>query len=518
MPEPSSEPEKYTIDEMMDRLKARDSSDKQPELVTRPDGSQAMKVKKRRRRTNQAVNQETKRNKRVQIIQVAGFVVILILMGLAAGIGIIYANSAIYRKSLISKLEAASGAEVKLDQFRMNPVAAHADGVSLSWPAGNTLGSLQVKSVAAKISPASFTGKTFGGEEILAITGKLLLRKPEPSEPARQVPKAEGEQQVSFSRYSIPSMDIAFGEAGSLTKVETSLYQGAVAGHSEFRLRGGVLTFANWPPMNLDRSYIKVRGSEFQIQSMRFQIPEASNRRMSGGSIDFSGTLSALSREGSHTLSAKLETFFLPYLIGGDLGRFFLGRVDTGETPDSNFLRFDPASPESSMLKLTVSNSVDSRIDLTGFKFLQMLSAAFDDRWYEFPNFDDDARMVIKRVGGQVALSDINLMARGRMAVRGSMSNAEGGKISGKLQIGIPEATISAAADEKLSKMFGQVSDGYRWVEIEISGTTGAPQDDFRSLYMANSSPGGSGDQGQTGEAGEKEVPQDTFEDLIKEE
>jgi hypothetical protein len=517
MPEPSSEPEKYTIDEMMDRLKARDSPDKQPQLVTRPDGSQAMKVKKRRRRTNQAVNQETKRNKRVQIVQVAGFVVILILMGLAAGIGIIYANSASYRESLISKLEAASGAEVELDKFRMNPVAAHANGISLSWPAGNTLESLQMKSLAAKIAPASFTGKAFDGEEVVAISGKLLLRMPDPSDPARQAPKAEGKPQVNFYRYSVPSMDIAFGEAGSLSRAEASLYPGAVAGHAELRLRGGLLQFANWPPMNLDRSFIKVRGSEFQVQSLRFQIPEASNRRMSGGSIDFSGTLSPLSREGSHTLSAKLEMFLLPYLIGGDLGRFFLGRVDTGETANSNFLRIDPASPEPAELELTVFNSVDSRIDLTGFKFLQLLSAFFDDRWYEFPNFDDDTSMVVKRIGGRVALSDINLMARGRMAVRGSMSNAEGGKISGKLQIGIPEATINAAADDKLSKMFGEVRDGYRWVEIEISGTTGAPQDDFRSLYMANSAPEGSGGQGQADDAGEEDVPQDTFEDLIKE-
>jgi hypothetical protein len=509
MPEPSSEPEKYTIDEMMDRLKARDSHEKEPELVTRADGSQAMKVKKRRRRTNQAVNEETKRNRRVQIAQIAGFVVVLILMGLAAGIGILYANSVGYRKSLVTKLEESSGAEVQLDQFRMNPLAAHANGASMAWPEGNALESLELKKVSAKIAPSSFTGKTFGGEEIVAISGKLMLRNPQAEDPARRVPKPVGGGAVSFSRYSVPSLDVSFGEAGSLNKAEVSLYPSTVAGQGEIRLTGGVLQFANWPPMNLDRSYIKVRNSNFQIQSLRFQIPEASNRRMSGGSIDFSGTLSPLNPGAPQTLAAKLESFLLPYLIGGDLGRFFLGRVDTSDIPDSNYLSFDPGSPEAALLEFTVSNSLDSRIDLTGFKFLQMLSIAFDDRWYEYPNFDDEVGMVVKRSGGKVSITDINLVHRGRMAVRGFMSNGEGGRISGKLRIGIPETTISATKDDRLQNMFGQVREGYRWAELEISGTTAAPEDDFRSLYLATSTGVEPGDEGQ-------EAPQDSFEDLIE--
>jgi hypothetical protein len=509
MPEPSSEPEKYTIDEMMDRLKSRDSSDKQPELVTREDGSQAMKVKKRKRRTNQAVNKETKRNKRVQIVQIVGFVVVLTLLGLAAGIGILYANSPGFRASLVAKLEASSGAEVELDRFRMNPAAAHANGVSFSWPAGNALRSLEMKEVAAKISPSSFTGKIFGGEEIVAGSGKLMLLAPDASVPSRQVPRPDGGLPVRFARYSVPSLDVFFGDAGSLTQSEVSLYPGVAPGQAEIRLREGLLRFANWPPMNLDRSYIKVRGSEFQIQVMRLQIQEVSNRNLSGGSIDFSGTLSPLRGEKPHVLSAKLESFLLPYLIGGDLGRFFLGKVDTSDIPNSNFLSFDPASPEEARLELAVSNSLDSRIDLAGFKFLQMLSASFDDRWYEFPDFDDEVALVVKRTGGRVELTDINLVSRGRMVVRGGMSNGEGGNISGKLQVGIPEGMINAAKDKKLAKMFGELREGYRWVEIEVSGTASAPEDDFRALYMATSA-------GEADTPAGEEAPQDSFEELIE--
>lgn len=510
MPEPNGEPERYTINEMMERLKAHDSPDKQPELVTRPDGSQAIKVKKRRRRTNQAVKGVIIRNRHVQIMQIAGVVLVIILLGLLAGISILYANSSGFREDLVSKLEISSGAEVKLDRFRMNPVEAHANEVSLSWPAGNALENLELRSVVAKIAPSSFIVKNFGGQEIVAVDGKLMLRVPDASNPAWLVPKPDGGLPVSFSRYSVPLLDISFGEAGSLTKAEVSLYPSPIAGHAEIRLRGGSLQFANWPPMKLDRSLIKVRGSEFQIQSMRLQMPEAPSRHLSGGSFDFSGTLSPLSRKSPQVLSAKLETFLLPYLIGGDLGRFFLGRVDTKEMQGSNILSFASGLPEAARLELTVSNSLNSRIDLTGFKFLQMLSASLEDRWYEFPNFDDEVGMVVKRTGGHVELVDINLVSRGRMALRGFISNGEAGKINGKLRIGIPETILGAAQDKKLAKMFGEVREGYRWVELEISGTSPLPQDDFRALYMVPSAT-------ENAEAGEEQAPQDTFEGLIEE-
>lgn len=508
MSQPSSEPEKYTIDEMMDRLKTRDSSEKQPELVIRSDGSQAMKVKKRKRRSKQAVKEEIKRNKRIQIMQIAGFVVVFILLSLTAGIAIINANSKGFRESLVLKLEATSGAEVKLDQFRMNPLAAHAASASLTWPAGNALGSMELRTVSARIAPSSFIGRTFGGEEIVAVAGKLKLRTPVPTALARQVPKPDGGLPVNFSRYSIPALDISCGEIGSLVNAEVSLYPSDVAGQAEIRLRGGSLQFANWPPMSLDRAYIKVKGSDLQIQSMRFEMPETANPRMAGGSIDFSGSLSSPNLGNPQILAAKLEAFALPYLLGVDLGRFFLGGVNTKDTPQSNFLSFDTDSPEKALLELDLTNAPESKIDLAGFKFLEMLAIAFDDRWYEFPNFDDEIAMVVKRADGKVTLTEINLVNRGRMAVRGAVTDGVGGRISGKLRIGIPETQISATKDKRLEQMFGQVREGYRWVDLEIGGTAALPEDDFRALYMEVSAPGEAG-------IGEGVAP-DSFDDLIE--
>ena len=489
MPAPSSEPEKYTIDEMMDRLKGRDASDNSPELVTRSDGSQAMKVKKRRRRTNQAVNEETKRNRRVQVAQIAGFFILLVLLGIAAGISVLYANSSSFRASLLSKLEDSSGAKVSLIQFRMNPATANAAKAVMEWPESNALASLDLTALTAKVAPASFLGKAFTGEEITAGSGILSLRAPSGSNPAPQKPAAKEGSSVIFQRYSIPSMNIRFGSAAggrrSLNNTEASFFPTKVTGQGEIRLQGGLFEFDAWPPVVLDRSYIKVRNGGFDIQSMRFVIPKAPNdRKLDKGYIDFSGSLNPMEVGATHTLEAKAEDLRLPFLLGPDLGRFFLGSVDTVEALESNFLTFSPDSPEASTLELALTNSVKSRIDLGGLRFLSQLSEILNDRWYEFPNFDSSVDLVVKRQAGKVVLEDINFVSSGRIALQGSISNGEGGAISGALRVGIPESIVAAKRNKGMQLLFAQTQDGYSWVDVKISGTSAIPEDDFRELYQ----------------------------------
>jgi len=491
MSEQSSEPEKYSLDEMMDRLKGRDEAgNSEGELVTRSDGSQAMKVRKRRRRTDQSVNKETKRNQRVQIIQIAGFAVLIVVLGLIAGIGIIYANSTSFRDGLISKLEAGSGAKVDMKQFRMNPATANSARVDLEWPGGNPLGSLQLSGIVAKIAPASFLGKAFSGEEIIADTGDLVVQAPVAGNPARVTGAATGKLPVRFNRYSVPALNVFFGggkdQENSLAKTEASLFPGGLAGQAELRLNGGLLKCGDWPPLALDRSYMVFRGADLDVKSLRFGIPAAPNQKeVDTGFIEFSGTVKPLDPNATHTLGVELSSFRLSYLLGADLGRFFLGRLETLDTPESNFLLVRPGSPDPALLELVTTSALDSRIDLSGFKFLPNLATVLEDRWYELPNFDDDVKMFINRQGGVVDVKEFSFEKRGRMAVRGSMRNGEAGQIRGKLRIGVPEGMVLAVKNKRLDAMFGQVREGYRWIDLEIGGTSAVPTDNFLELYHA---------------------------------
>ena len=509
MPLPNSDKDNYSIDEMMGRLKRHQSTEVPPELVTRSDGSQALKVKKRRRRTDQTANKEIQLKKHVQIAQIACAVLLLTSLGLVLGIGFVYVNSPGYRDSLTAKIESASGAKVEMEQFRMNPLAAKADTTKLSWPAGNVLEKLELIGATASISPSSFLGRIFGGDEIVAKTGKLFLKSSDPSKPVRHVSKPEGTLPVRFSRYAVPHLDINFGAFGGLSKTEASFFPSNIPGQAEIRFSGGTLQLADWPSLALDRAYIRVRNSVLQIQSMRFNLPEVASRQTSTGFIDFSGPLTPIGDKGKHSLLAKLGNFPLSYLVSRDLSRFFVGKVDSSEIPNSNFLSFDVDSPENAKLEVTVTSSVDSRIDMSGFKFMQMLAVAFNDRWYEYPVFDDDVTMVVRRMGQDCDISGLNLVKRGRMVVRGDVFNGEGGSIKGKIRIGIPETTVTASGDKKLAKMFGEVREGYRWLDLEISGTGAVPEDNFRTLYKDTS-------YGESA-APDEGTPQDSFEGLIEE-
>lgn len=491
MSEQSSEPEKYSLDEMMDRLKGRDGEGKSDgELVTRSDGSQAMKVKKRRRRTDQAVNKETKRNQRMQILQITGFAILIAAIGLIAGIGIIYANSTSFRDGLTSTLETASGAKVELKQFRMNPATANSNKVNLEWPGGNALQSLQVLNIVSKIAPASFLGNAFSGEEIVASTGDLILKSPVVGEPVRNSEAATGELPVRFNRYFVPVLNIYFGgekrSANMLGKTEASLFPGGINGQAELRFNGGLLKAEGWPPLALDRSYIKFRGQDLEVKSLRFGIPVAPNKEDTDrGYINFSGIVQPLNPDATHILGVELSSFRLSYLLGADLGRFFLGRLETAETPESNFLLVTPGSSDSAKLELATTNALDSRIDLSGFKFLPSLAKVLEDRWYELPNFDDGVSMLVSREGDAVELKEFTLEKRGRMAVRGTMRNGEGGQIRGKIRVGIPDGMITSVKNKRIDAMFGQVREGYRWIDLEIGGTSAVPTDNFLDLYNA---------------------------------
>ncbi|MBC7978954.1 MAG: hypothetical protein H7Y36_00145 [Armatimonadetes bacterium] len=513
MTEPASDPEKYSIDEMMDRLKDRESAETPPELVTRSDGSLAMRIKKRRRRTNQAVNKETKRNQRLQIIQISGFVILILFMGAVAGIGILYANSASFRDSLISKIEAGSGAKVKMSQFRMNPATANANSVNLEWPKGNVLQSLVVRSVVAKIAPVSFLGKIFKGEEITAGRGELVLQEATTGE-VRTVSDNNGKLPVSFIRYSVPLLNVFFKEDKNpgemLEKTEGSLFPSNVPGQAEIRLNGGLLRRTGWPLMNLDRGYMRVRKGELQVESLRLHIPPNQNQRgVDKGFINFSGNLNPLDSEATHSLTVELEAFKITHLIGADLGRFFSGNVETKEAPESNFLAFGKLQEDGTLLQMTIGNALDSRIDLSGFKFLSFLSLTIEDPWYELPNFENQTSVLVMRRGAKIEMQDINFIQRGQMALRGSLSAGGTGNISGNLRIGIPDTTIAAAPNKRLGIMFSEEREGYRWIDLKISGTSAAPVDNIMELFDAAAIP-----KAESGKA--EGSGQDSFESLIE--
>ncbi len=527
MPDSKSDPESYSIDDMLDRLKNRDPQEGEAKLVTRADGTQALKVRKRKRRTDQSRDRLNAQIHRRQLIQIAAFLVFVVMLLLVIGGFFLYANSTGYRENLISKIEQISGSKVKLQQFRINPVSANASSIEMDWPKSHVLHRLEVSGLKAKIAPVNFLGKVFQGAEIKGSRANLYLSGASTTADKNEEVKPEVDPSVAFNRYFIPDLNVYFSKEPNqdrvLEKTEISYFHPPSRTHGEIRLSQGMLKMKGWPTLSLDRSYVRVRKGELDIQTFRLCWPQVqSSEKSDKGFIDFTGKIRPGNSDETHILSAQLDDFQIAYLLGEDLGRFFRGAVTNRIGKDeSNQLKIKINSDHQLDLNLHLTQATGSRIQLHQLKFLGHLSVSLEDLWYETPIFDNDVEVVMKRNGDRVEIRSFRFVQRGRMVIKGAMTaEGEAGKISGNLKVGIPASIIEASDNRRLDILFSPEKDGYRWLDLELKGTGATPIDNFKDLYQAIDLTKAIPQTAETTEA-ESERPKqpeiDTFENLLDE-
>lgn len=502
-----SEPEKYSINEMMERLKNHPVEDpiEAGELVTRSDGSQAIRVRKRKRRSQQPHKEVRQHTRRARMIQVSVALILILLAVFGAGTAIVFANSTPFREKLLRNIATHSGAAVELEQFRMNPTSANASRLALTWPAGNVLRDLTLRTIRADISPASFLGKTLAGEELLAAEGSLTLRVPQPDQPTRAVPASAVIPPIRFKRYAIPKTQVLFGDpAAPLIRMQNSdgsFYPISVNDRAQLLLSRGDITIPGWPKLRMDRSHIEFRGSEVDIIGMRLRH-ETDNR----GMFELTGTVSPYAADRASTLAIRLESYLLAGIAGPELGRLFSGRIDTAPAKESNCLAFTLVPEPHASFAIAFRNTPTSFFEISGFPFLFGLAQTLDDDWFERPVFENDVSGTLRRADGNVVMGDLNFENKERMAMRGAVTLTPDRRLAGKLEIGVADAMINPSTNRRLDAMFGPVLEGFRWLTLKISGTAAAPTDNFRDLYEA---------AGQTKKPdAPREIP--TFEELTE--
>ncbi len=483
-----SEPEKYSIDEMMDRLKKSPlENPDRGELVTRADGSQALRVRKRKRRSSQPQKTELQRTTRSRIVQVAGALFLVFIVTFVISAAVVYANSSLFRKSLENNIANASGADMELTQFRMNPQTANAGTLTLKWPEGNVLDSLFIRTLVAEIFPSSFLGKTMNGEEITVAQANLTLRIPQEGEITRKSSTNKAVSPICFNRYRTPMLEATLGEPATpmikLQRSEASFTPRSVNGRPQLSLYQGQFSIANWPTLRIDRALIEFRGDETDIIGFRL-LHEKDDR----GSLEVSGTVSPYKTNQLSSLDVHLEAFELSGIIGSALGQLITGRIDTRSLAKSNFLSFRPSDDPKAQLDISFTSTPSSGMELHGLPFLFAMSQILDDEWFLRPIFDSDSTGTIHREGDVVSLRNLEMTAKGRLSLRGELSITANSNLSGNLQLGMAEAMIASAAPEhlpRLQSVFGPPKEGFRWATIKISGTVTAPVDNFKDLYSA---------------------------------
>jgi hypothetical protein len=482
MPAPS-EPEKFSIDQMMERLKnpASEPPTEEGELVTRADGTQAIRVRKRKRRSHQPHKEELQQQRRSRMIQISSAVILVLLVVFTMGIAIIYANSAPFRENLLRMVSQTSGAQVELEQFRVNPTRANAGQLILTWPEGNALHELSMRGVGATITPVSFLGKSLIGEEITASEGILSLTVPQPGKPLRAIAPGDGPMPVRFDRYAISRLQMRVGDPAQpliqMRETEASFQPVNDNGRPLLLLNRGEISIRGWHKIKLDRSHIEFRGKELDIVGMRL-LHENDNR----GFLDLSGTVSPYNPDRPSKLDVRLENFLLTGIAGPDMGELISGRIHSVTSLDSNQLSFTPDSDSAASLAVSFSNSPTHAIELGGFPFLTSLARLLEDSWFERPVFEIDATGTLRRNGTEVAFEDLKFEHKGRMMLRGNLAMGADRRLSGQLEVGIAEAMVRAASNRRIDAMAGPAKEGFRWLSLTISGNARNPSDNFLEL------------------------------------
>jgi hypothetical protein len=484
MPSDSPEPENYTISEMMDRLKERSSGDPSSgELVTRADGSQAIKVRKRKRRSEQVERDSQKRAKRLRAIQLVVVLMLFLSFLLVAGGAMIHYNGSSYRNKVVERIGTATGATAEVSQFRVTPLRVNASSVTLNWPEHSIVKSLSLNRVSSELHVSSLLGQTFSGDEMTAENGELILN--EATAAGGAILGDEPSRRFQFSRFRSPDMTVVLGDvrnpAVTVKQTEISFYPMSVNGRAELRLNKGSVGFgAGFPALNLDRGFFAFSGRQMEVLNLRLENPADAR-----GVIELAGTINPFTKGRTSTLDIKkVENFPLEHLVGQEFGRILSGRIESRDLPNSNFLTFSPGSMESARLMMAFRGGFSSKLTLSNLPFLNVLARMLDDSGYQRPSLDSGASGVLRMSSSGYSVEELRLEAKSRLMIRGSLAVTNGKQLKGKLELGLPANQVSTFL-RAIDADFSALREEMRWIDIEVSGTTTAPEDDFGNRLIS---------------------------------
>ena len=468
MSKKSPEQRSYSVDEMMERLRDGEReklSQPQGEMVTRPDGTQVMRVRKRKRRSKQPGAREAKNAQRQRkSAMVLAAIGIGLLLVLAVGLLLVLAkyNSRGFQSALEERIAGNVGAEVAIKGLSVTPLKARAKSLSLTW-AGRYLDSLILKDLSTEVGIGGLVGADWGGEELVARSGRLQVGLTAPVSERGEALRRESAKPFLFRNYQCSLMTVEFGDrrkGGVLLKNSEMTLRDSEGGGVQLLLRGGILDMAGWVPLKLDNGLALLANGAMEIVSLRAMPKEGDGEALFK-------SLEPVQPGRPLVLALELKEFPLEVLAGAGMDAVLGGVVNsTGGTIHME----DPASGTAD-LRIEFSGT---EAYLAGFPFLENMRTLFGDTDYVRPSFES-VRGICRRDADGIELQNLEMEQADQMKLRGSIAVAKGGILSGRLELGIPESKAITATGRKRYGMFSDPKSGFCWVSIDLDGTVKTP-------------------------------------------
>lgn len=477
---PSSQgTEHYSPEEMMARLKRNErqkrqskSSNEGGELVTREDGTQVVKVRRRKRRSKQPEKTKKKTSPKIKWAILGSVVGIILLLIIGTIFIIAKYNSSSFKKETEANITNLSGAShAELTQMRVTPVSAKAKKVELSWDQHSFLKSAVFHHLEADILATSFVSSDWIGEEIVASQAKVFLQAPTSSVEADNDPVLSP---YKFESYRCNQLDLCFGTDKSAPKIagmQVSLWT-LPDGRSQIVFNNGRMLIGGWPELSIASGIATLNRTDTEIEALLEANETHKGELMIKGRIKKDTSKPVV-------LDVKAKDYPIQELLGKGLGRIIQGEI----TSDMGALRYKYNEPIKDALSFIMPFH-STEIRMTELPMFSDLKDLTGDTQYVRPIFNDCSGTMMRTSEG-VTIDNIDFKSTSVITLTGKISVSAKGKMSGSLTVGLPRRLFD---ETKVPTGFSGPHDGVYTARVTISGTIHNPYDNLNELLKTGKS------------------------------
>ena len=453
-------------------VKKRSNRAEGSERVIREDGSEAIKVKSKKRRSIQPRKEKEKKSNKRKVILIAVTVALLLMSVIAFSVLLGYYNGNVFKSKVTETIVNASGAEVELGKLDVSPATAKLSKIDLSWSGKDTLiKTLKIKGVNADYGMLGFVGGGWGGSAVGIDQANITLqmRKNNPTLNTT----LERPVDFKFGLYRCSELNINFGK-DSLWSFKKGSLSHRVSEESDyqFSIDSGdfkVPKFGNF----------KVQAGLVSFAADRAQLYLGLMSEDQKGSLSVDGTL-GYNQDSAVDLKTELRDYPLRDWIDPRARRFFNGEIQSGK----GVFKMKLGDTDSFDITTTITSRL---IRVNNFEFIKTLSEHLQEEYYRKPDFVNESKMMIKWTKGRIEFSDIDLRQDTQMRIRGNFTIDKNNQMSGKIKVGLPVMVISTKRGKALNKVFNENDGEYIWANIIITGKATAPEDNLDEMLQNTS-------------------------------
>lgn len=439
-------------------------ADTKGELVTRADGSQVLKVKKRKRRSKQKPKKsEEKQDPFIKWTVISLLLALLFIPAIGAIVIVAKYNGKSFKELTESNIKAVtSSATVKINTVKVTPISATARGIDIAWADQSFLKNASFKALNTDILLTTFVSKDWIGEDIIAKQGEIHLQRPTNYSPP------QGQDFVTsiyqFNALRCEDLNLHFGTAGESPVIKNLLATIRKTSGDQLKIvfQRGTVERLNWPSIVISSGIITNNKDNISLNAII--EPE----RGLGG-IKINGLIEKSTNQ-TAALNIEITQFPLQELLGEGLTDIFQGLIDSPKGK----LTYDFSKPPEEALRIEIPFQSNS-LTMSQLPMFDAINKFTGDSSYKDPTSNHcTGTLVLTK--NKVSITDLNFISNRLITIRGTLSSNTNGDMNGELQVGLPTDIITGSA----KSAFSNPINGFQSTSVSISGNIHNPHDNLK--------------------------------------